>query len=459
MASRSSAGVGVGITITILGVVCLALFVSTIIFLSKFNAATNQAKQRQADQDVFVRQAETGGEAWGRFRDLAKKDSKSVFAYLTESLGTAMQRVTGTRNDTVATMTTKLDKIEGASAGPLVSVIADRDRSIADLTSKLEQANRDRTTALTDRDNEAKRVAQILAQHNKTVEALNADIERYKAEVERNRDKVAETEKFMTSEVDKARDTLASTESSLTDRIHGLENENLQLKDQLATLRGQKKKDILAAPPEESLADGKVIALNGDGTITVDVGRKDKAILGMTFAVYPNAGTIKPDAVSGEYPRGKANLEVINIGETSSTCRIVSETKGNPIVRGDVVANAVYDPKKVYTFLVYGNFDANGDGVATPPEADDVKALITGWGGKAVDDMAGNIDFLVLGQRPVLPPPPDAQSPMAVVLEYQRLNEMANRYDQLLRQAQSTSVPILNENRLYTLIGRRPGTK
>ena len=35
------------------------------------------------------------------------------------------------------------------------------------------------------------------------------------------------------------------------------------------------------------------------------------------------------------------------------------------MVSGDVIANAVYDPKKSYRFVVFGAFDTDGDGVAT----------------------------------------------------------------------------------------------
>jgi hypothetical protein len=85
--------------------------------------------------------------------------------------------------------------------------------------------------------------------------------------------------------------------------------------------------------------------------------------------------------------------------------------------------------------------------------------MIEGWGGKTTDELTGAVDFLVLGQRPVVPPPPKAGDPTPLVQEYMRIDQMANRYDELTKQAASTSVPILNENRLYTLIGRRPGVR
>src|SRR6185295_9832008 len=155
----------------------------------------------------------------------------------------------------------------------------------------------------------------------------------------------------------------------------------------------------------------------------------------------------------------KGAIEVISVEESTATCRIIFETRGNPIVRGDVIANAIYDPTKVYTMLVFGNFDTNGDGAATPLEANDIRAMIETWGGKVTEELTGAVDFLVLGQRPVVPPVPPSGAPPAVQTEYIRMDALATKYDELTKQAAATSVPILNENRLYTLIGRRPGVR
>src|SRR5262249_34203630 len=152
---------------------------------------------------------------------------------------------------------------------------------------------------------------------------------------------------------------------------------NLQLKDRLSKLQAAKSDTIMKPAAEFSLVDGDIIGLTqGANQVTISRGRKDKIILGMSFAVYSDASAIKPDAKTGEYPRPKATTEVISIGDASSTCRITSETKGNPVVKGDVVANAIYDPNKVYTFLVYGNFDPSGAGVPGPAGAADIRAMI-----------------------------------------------------------------------------------
>jgi hypothetical protein len=459
MASRSSAGIGVGITITLLGVVCLTLFITTIVFLSKYNATNRDLIQTNQQVAEYVRQDEMQNDAITRIRETAKRNNKSAIGYLSDSLRTAMQRTTGSPNETVEGLERRMQQIPGASGSNLVAVISDRDRQISDLNTRLEQADRDRQTALANQQNEANRVRQLQETHQQTIAAMNSDIERYKGEVDRYREEVSESRRFMDQRVESTRETAASSEAALNERVRNLEGENLQLKDQLARLRGEKRQDILTGLPEASLVDANVIAIDSSSNaVTIDRGRRDKMVLGMRFAVYTDQTAIRPNA-AGEYPPGKAVVEVINVGETSSTARVVSETRGNPIVRGDVLANAIYDPNKVYTFLVYGNFDANGDGMATPAEAEDVKARIVAWGGRVVDDLSGDVDFVVLGQRPQLPPRPDVGAPLPVLQEFMRLDAMATRYDDLFRQATSTSMPVLNENRLYTLIGGRPNAR
>jgi hypothetical protein len=459
MASRSSSGIGVGITITLLGVACLALFITTIVFLSKFQGAQRQLNQNIAESEEFIRQDERNNDAIQRFKDPAKQARMSVVGYLNDSLKQTMGAVSGSANDTFTQLSEKLQKVEGASSNNLIGVVHTRDAEIADLKTKLDDSDKSRQTALQDLRNEADRTKALEEAHKKTIDSMNADIDRYKAEVEQYRQQVNEAKQGMDVREAKRTEASAQAESALKESIRKLDSENLQLKEQLGKLRAEKTSQILKPTPEATLVDGDIIALNsGANSVTINRGTRDKVILGMTFAVYSDATAIKPDAI-GEYPRGKATIEVTNVGETSSVCRITSETKGNPVVRGDVIANAVYDPKKVYTFLIRGNFDPKGTGVATPNGAEDVKAMIVSWGGKTTDELTGAVDFLVLGQRPQLPPKPTKDTPEPVVREYIRLDTLAQQYDQLLQQAISTSLPVLNENRLNTLIGRTRGVR
>ena len=56
--------------------------------------------------------------------------------------------------------------------------------------------------------------------------------------------------------------------------------------------------------------------------------------------------------------------------------------------------------------------------------------------------------------RPQDVPGPDA--PWEVLQEYVRLQRIVKRYDELFDRAIASSIPVLNENRLYTLLGSIP---
>ncbi len=73
-----------------------------------------------------------------------------------------------------------------------------------------------------------------------------------------------------------------------------------------------------------------------------------------------------------------------------------------------------------------------------------------------VSEISGDTDFVVLGEKPILPPAPGRDAPVAVIQEFVRLQQEIQRYDDLLFKAGSTSMPVLNANRLRTLIGDFP---
>lgn len=453
MAARTGAGVGVGVTITLLGVVCLTLFILTIVFLSKYQATSKNLTVALQENEDFIKSSERGNDAIQRLKEAATRERKSVVGYLNDSLATTKQRVTGSKGGSIEDF---LGKLEVDGGTPLLTAIRNRDNQIADLEQKLQQADEARQTALTDLENEVQRVSNLEKSHQQTIAALNEQIANYRAEIESYRQGTNDYRANVDEILEKMRTEAEEERIRLTNRINELQQRELILTSQVQELRKDRGKDILKPQDEFALVDGTIVAAEPNAEqVFIDLGERNRIRLGMTFAVYGEPTAIKLDPTTGEYSRPKARLEVINVGERSSACRVISETRGNPIVKGDVIANAVYDPNKIYTFLVYGNFDANGDGRATPLEQADVRALIESWGGKVTDELTGSVDFLVLGQRPILPPAPTSETPIELVREYMRLNGMVEEYNRLQTQANATSLPILNENRLYTLIGAR----
>ena len=191
-----------------------------------------------------------------------------------------------------------------------------------------------------------------------------------------------------------------------------------------------------------NLVDGEIIEVAGRGDqVYIDRGKSDQIVLGMTFEVYDDAAQIRPDD-EGNFPRGKASIQVVKVGDTTSTAKVTRATKGRPIVSNDVVANAIYDPTYTFKFLVHGRFDVDGDEIATLEETDYLRRQIEAWGGEVVsgDQITGDLDFLVLGIEPVnLPNPTDS----ATATQMQQILEQRLKYQQyqdLFQAAQKSRI-------------------
>lgn len=456
MAGRTSTSFGVAATIVVLGIVSLTFFVLTAVYFNKYYDSKRTVEQLQSDQTKIVSASERNRDDVLTLVKEAGKEQKSLVAYLVDSQASVMEKVTGSKRDTVAELTKKLGSVQGADTAALLTLVQDRDARIATLDSNLKTAEAARQQAQADQLNEVARVKGLLESHQRTVDSLGAEVGIYKSEVDKFRAGADSYKASVDAQAERERTDADDTKRRLETQLSKVSEEKLIVEGQLSALRGVKSVESFRGRPEEANVDAEVIAVNGaERQAVMSIGSNQKVVLGMTFTVYADANAIKPDA-SGKYPAGKATLEVISVEPTNSTARITSEARGNPIVRGDVVANAVYDPNKQYKFVIYGNFDVDRDGVATPLERTDMEALIVTWGGKLETDLSGDADFVVLGERPLLPPRSGQDAPFEVVQEFIRRQREVERYDALQKQAESTSVPVLNENRLYTLIGKTP---
>jgi len=444
------------VAVAILGVFTLGLFITTVIFISKTNATRREYATLQQEVRDYIRDDERQNDRITQIRAAAAAEGKSVVGYLNDSIKTAMRITTGDESGTIADLSRRVSSIQGADAGGLLAVLRDRDLQIANLQKRAQDAEDARNRAQADLQNSVKRVAELEEAQRRALQAINDDVTVTMDEVDKYREDFNQAKAAMEQRVQRIEEQARIREAELTGQIRELQQQAAIATDTIKKLQEQLRGKSFKPGDEFALVDGEVIGVDtASGQYFLSLGAKDRVTLGMTFEVYPDAGTIRPDEVTGEYPAGKATLEIIRVEEASSVARVVREKRGNPIVRGDVVANPIYDPKKVYKFLIYGNFDANRDGVYTPQEQAEIEAMIRAWGGQVVDSLSGDIDFLVLGSKPVLPPAPPSTAPVAVVDEYVRLRRVVQEYDRLFEQAQATAIPVLNENRLRTLLGGR----
>ncbi len=456
MAARTGASVGVAVTITVLGLLSVALFVTTMVFYGNAQRARNDLAQVRQDYADFISDSQREHAAVRAVLDAARRENRSVVEYLMQTRAELLQAVSGDQQMPMNTLRERLAQVEGAEAQSLFDLVAARNTEIARLTQRLQVAEAERRAAREQAEAEAQRVAQIEAAFNARGTSLQGEVGAIAQDRDLIRERFGNTESRMASEIEQVQARLGAQLNERQSMIDQLQQENIALRDQLIRARAEGGDNRVMPLNEAALVDGRIDAVDtAANEVVLSIGRRNKVVLGMTFAVYSSPTDIRPDA-DGRYPRGKAVVEVVRIEDGFSRARVVEASEGNPIIRGDVIANAVYDPNKTYKFVVDGLFDVNGDGRATRFERDELAALIERWGGAVVNEVTGDVDFIVLGAQPVLPPAPPPGAPIAVVNEYNRLAREIQRYNELLDAAEATSIPLLNANRLQTLIGDFP---
>lgn len=202
-----------------------------------------------------------------------------------------------------------------------------------------------------------------------------------------------------------------------------------------------------------SEADGKVIRVSPvTQHVYINIGGIDHVTVGLTFAVYhPNLGV-----TSGKNGGGAGSISVIRVGKYASVCRITHQYAGQRIFVGDLIANPVFhkDQTRQYHFVIYGDFDVNGNGIATAAGRRQIVRLVKSWGGVVDKHLTTQTDFLVLGSRPAnsLLNFTGVRTRETSALAAARVKQQ-QRYATLQKKALDLSVPILNANRFLAMIG------
>lgn len=283
------------------------------------------------------------------------------------------------------------------------------------------------------------------------IEQLGKQYEEMKAESEANRE-------AWRTETDKLKGQL----SAATARINRLTAEKQKAADEAQARLEQASADIRTLRERISsmepsadefaalrVADGTVVqAPAGEDFVYISLGRKDSLKPGLTFEVYSHFEPIPADG------RGKASLKISHVFENTAEAKIVRRTPGDPILRGDLVANPVFDRNRRYNFVVAGDFDLSFDGKIDDPDGRRVQRLILESGGNIVDQVSPSTDFVVLGQEP---PAPEEIVPGAdeeAAAERNRQREAGRKvYEAVLNEAKITSVPILTRTQFLAFLG------
>ena len=300
---------------------------------------------------------------------------------------------------------------------------------------------------LAEKDREIERIA---AAYQARIDELQARVNEIDLNFSQTHDTYRNDLATAKQEWQKQHDDLNKEITEKTATIQEVSRTNADLGVQIVKLQERVRRETQpkADPMTVALkADGKILRVMPEEDICyINLGSKDNVTAGLSFTVYPSSGVTRDGM-------GKATIRITNVSETISECRLVWKGKEDPVVDGDLVANIAFDPMRTYTFVVIGNFDLHGTGQSSIEGTEEAKMLLKQFGGKVVDEVDINTDFVVVGQKPVQRDrPAESESPQAWQV-YRDQAKIVERFDSTQALAQSLHIPILTINRFLAFIG------
>ncbi len=338
------------------------------------------------------------------------------------------------------------------------------------LVSAFKQLKADRdqkATALAELENQSKAMrAEVESQNKQSNDArlaAESTVEELRAQLVKASADIAAANQARDAANQKAQEDLAkkdaANEQQRREIVLQLEQANNELANQQKLVAQYKQKvegSIKGADVNVGEPDGRVLRVNASaGEVYINLTSRDNRVMpGLTFTCFdPRTGV---RFGTDEAALGDGSIEVIQVGENSTLCRITRVTKDRTIQAGDLIANIVYhnDKGRTFRFVVYGDFDLDGDGVATAAERERLVGLIRNWGGQVDNAVSTQTDYLVMGAKPsgptVIQESGTTTAPGSTLDERQKAQD---QYDALVEDARRLGIPVLNANRFLALIG------
>jgi hypothetical protein len=339
------------------------------------------------------------------------------------------------------------------------------DNLAAAIEALLTEVNARRTEAANnkdDSDKSKKTLDETVANYKQTIDSLTNTMNELRKEKDVAQAQVQEIANTQRGAFDTSATELRKQLEAAQAQITQLNTDNAGLGSQLDKTKRelallQAKLEQFRVDPSKSIvrvADGKISRILEQGYCYIDLGNVPE---GLTFEVFDKTeGIPEPgDSTNDEnLPKGKASIEVVqrNPGAGYSKCKVVRLNPGQVLSEGDLIVNVVYDRNTKYNFVVYGNFDLDQNGTATPADAEQVKRLITNWGGNIVATINVDTDFVVLGKEPAIPEKPADPDPL-LQRQYEEAQAAYEEYGRISKEARDYRIPILNQNRFLYLCG------
>ncbi|MBN2209756.1 MAG: hypothetical protein JW709_00020 [Sedimentisphaerales bacterium] len=268
---------------------------------------------------------------------------------------------------------------------------------------------------------------------------LNDQQARYEQYIQQLNGQIAETN----AQAGKLKDDFEKLDKKYTQAGEEIQD----LKRQLTSFQPKPDMETAALEP-----DGQVVSVVlRDRLAYINLGKDDHVYRGLTFSVYDSYEPIPRNG------RGKGALEIIDIMDNVSKCRITDFNPTDPIMENDIIANVIWSHDKQYRFCVIGEFDLNGDGQPDADGREKIDDMIQAWGGVASEDMTVTTDFFVVGDPPRLPARPrdeDFDMNTEAAVAYRAAQQRVDAYQSIRDEAAELDIPTFNLQRFLAFVGQ-----
>lgn len=289
----------------------------------------------------------------------------------------------------------------------------------------------------------------LLAEKEKLMQDVEQAKQDYKELQDLLRQSTAEQVKNLTVQVQE----LTTIKEALEDKLDLKEAELMEARKEMKIAKEEVAK-IVPGPDQEAMAykpDGKIILVDNEAKVVhLNIGSNEHVYRGLTFTVYDRGTSVQKDG------KGKAEVKVFDIAETHSIARIVDSENAQPLLLEDIVANLIWDSSKTNVFVLSGDFDLEGDGMADYDAMQRITALIEKWGGKVEGNVSIKTDFVVLGEVPQVPEKPTLEQQQldpTALQKYEAALKRLDRYTNIQDKAQALWIPIFSYDRFLYFIG------
>jgi len=427
---------------------------------AKYRAVIKETEMTDADFDAIkTLQNDTANRGRSMF-DIMKSQREDMAKAITGQANTPPAKAVELASSTVQSANKTLEPAGAAvPAGSLNNAIMVLAASIIERQSQADQLKQQMAQCSEDLKKQTALYQKELDTHRAAVETARGEAKNAVDETGKYRagkdEQVAGLEKTLADTVEKDRKALEDMNTQLTARTQEID----KLKKDLEVCHSSMSRFKMAGTGEAAIrrADGLISNIGKNGVVYINRGLGQQISPGMTFEVYDkNEGIPRLQTGNDEaLPAGKASIEVTRVSPTSSEARVVKQSAGSQLFVGDIIANLIYDPNVKFRFKVFGDFDIDQDGRATPQETEVVKRLIAQWGGIVTDDLNIDTDFLVMGKEPVVPVIPPEQLKDDPIAEFgqKKAEEARKAYDDVKNRALELHTPVLNQNRFLYFVG------